>query len=197
MKTENTLEAGIRTPEMVNFEVEVWKAQLSYSASQNAEMLKAVLETGQTALKSALLINGGAAAALLALFADWLKTAPSAQSIHLLTPLGEAWLMFMWGLGAAGVATATRYLSQGFYKLEADSTVARTTKIWHRCAVAFVVLAVLCGASSYALFFVATHKVYSALGTTVKRSEPIADGGPIGQPITAASAAIRPVSAPK
>jgi 3-dehydroquinate dehydratase len=43
-------------------QLEQWKAQLAASSATSIEMFKAVIEAGQTALKSSIVINGGAAA---------------------------------------------------------------------------------------------------------------------------------------
>jgi hypothetical protein len=95
--------------------LEEWKAQLSVSSASSMEMFKAVIEAGQTALKSSIVINGGAAAALLAVLAEALKAEQPNALGALLSPLGWAWLSFMSGLGLAGFCTAIRYLSQASY----------------------------------------------------------------------------------
>src|SRR5688572_17379928 len=47
-------------------ELSVWVAKQNFSHSTSIELLRATIQTGDAALKSAILINGGASAALLA-----------------------------------------------------------------------------------------------------------------------------------
>ena len=156
--------AGVKSPELVQHELEVWKAKLSFHAAGNAEMIKAVLETGQTSLKTATLINGGAAAALLAVFAEWLKIGPTPLTLLMLSPLGGAWQHFMWGLGTAGVATAARYLSQAYYAAVFQSIEADPKKpFYQNSGDVFKYAAIALGVSSFILFFTGTHKVYAVI----------------------------------
>jgi hypothetical protein len=92
-------------------DIERWKIQNTFEV----EMFKAVIEAGQTALRSALLINGGAAAALLAFLGNLLTKTPSANSGTLVSGVGFALLIFVCSLGSAGVASGFRYLSQFCY----------------------------------------------------------------------------------
>jgi hypothetical protein len=95
--------------------IEVWKSQFAYQATQDAEMFKSVIEAGQTALKSASLINGGAAVALLACLGSLLAKDPPSEILAIVPGLASALYIFVFGVGFAGVATAIRYLSQAFY----------------------------------------------------------------------------------
>jgi hypothetical protein len=95
--------------------IDVWKSQLAYQATQDAEMFKSVIEAGQTALKSASLINGGAAVALLACLGNLLAKDPPSEILVIVPRLASALYIFVLGVGFAGVATAIRYLSQAFY----------------------------------------------------------------------------------
>lgn len=133
-------------------QLEQWKAQLASSSAASIEMFKAVIEAGQTALKSSIVINGGAAAALLALLAEGLKANGAGQWGSLLSPLGAAWLMFMLGLGCAGSATAFRYLSQAFYG-NSLRLGERADGKWNRFGDVFRNIAAAIGFLSYGLFF--------------------------------------------
>ena len=89
-------------------EMEVWKVNAPL-------MFNSVIEAGLSALKSATLINGGAAVALLAFLGNLLtKDAPygTTYPIH---ELSQAMLIFFFGVGFSGVATAARYFSQATY----------------------------------------------------------------------------------
>ncbi len=131
-------------------QIEEWKARLTADTAHSIEMFKAVLEAGQTALKTAIVINGGAAAALLATLADVIRSQSPNQ---LLAPLGQSWLLFMIGLGSAGVATAFRYLSQATYAASMYAEVEAKKSKYYRGGDWLRNLAVLTGLSSYVLFF--------------------------------------------
>lgn len=141
-------------------QLEEWKLQLSVSSASWLEMFKAVIEAGQTTLKSSIVINGGAAAAILALLAEGLKANGENTWQALLSPLGYAWLIFMIGLGSAGSATAARYVSQAFYaeslRLGEDNKVGR----WYRWGNYARNVAVSLGLSSYLLFFYGSIRIY-------------------------------------
>lgn len=136
--------------------LEEWKARLTADTAHSVEMFKAVLEAGQTALKTAIVINGGAAAALLATLSDVIRSQSPNQ---LLAPLGQSWLYFMIGLGAAGVATAFRYLSQAVYAEAMYSDTELRKKKYYRGGTWLRNLAVVAGLSSYVLFFCGAIKV--------------------------------------
>ncbi|HDR9798342.1 TPA: hypothetical protein QDC59_001913 [Burkholderia cenocepacia] len=117
---------GTQNP--ITYNLEVWKAQLVYNTASSTEMFKAVVEAGQTALKSAIVINGGAAAALLAFVGNAITKGAMVPGDILLTQVGKAMFLFTSGMGCAGLATGFRYLSQygyahaagdkGFFALE-------------------------------------------------------------------------------
>ena len=140
-------------------QLEQWKAQLAASSATSVEMFKAVIESGQTALKSSIVINGGAAAALLALLAEGLKSNGAGQWGALLSPLGTAWLMFMLGLGCAGIATAFRYLSQALYS-NSLSLGEHTDGKWYRFGNLVRNIAATLGFLSYGLFFAGAVKIF-------------------------------------
>lgn len=142
--------------------LEQWKTQLSVSSAEWLEMFKAVIEAGMTALKSSIVINGGAAATLLALLADGLKANGSGHWGLMLTPLGWAWMCFMCGLGLAGTATGARYLSQAFYAEAFHLKESRADKFyklgnWGRNIAAALAV------GSYVLFFVGAYKIFAVI----------------------------------
>jgi hypothetical protein len=144
-------------------QLEEWKMQLSVSSANSLEMFKAVIEAGQTALKSSIVINGGAAAALIALMSEGLKANGASHLGSVLSPLGYAWLFFMLGLGCAGTATAARYLSQDFYAKQLGSTESSTASKWHRRGNAFQYVAIGLGVASFVLFFSGAIKIFIAI----------------------------------
>lgn len=88
------------------------EAALQFSkqdADGNMEMFKSVLASGQAAIKSVMMINGGAAVAILA-FMGHLAT--NAQSKQFVAHFGSALLCFAAGVLLAALATGTTYLAQ-------------------------------------------------------------------------------------
>ncbi|MDP1684315.1 hypothetical protein [Hydrogenophaga sp.] len=139
-----------------------WKTQLAVSSAEWLEMFKAVIEAGMTALKSSIVINGGAAATLLALLADGLRANGSGHLGLMLTPLGWAWMCFMCGLGCAGTATGTRYISQALYAEAFHLKESRSDAFfrrgnWARNTSAFL------GFCSFLLFFIGSGLIFSVL----------------------------------
>lgn len=116
----------------------------------NLEMLRAVITVGQSALKSALLINGGAAVALLALVgkiwsSNGLKPAMGA--------LATAVLFYVFGVLSAAVAAGATYISQAGYADEFGSLSYAIGRVGHVFAVLGVVGAyVLFGSGSWLAF---------------------------------------------
>lgn len=144
-------------------QLELWKVQSTTDTAHSVEMFKAVLESGQTALKSATIINGGAAAALLALLAEALKGGPSSATAGFLSTLGLGWFSFMLGLGSAGLATASRYVSQALYseslrrrETTPDSQFRRYGGIGRNAAIFF-------GVASFATFFIGSALVFGVM----------------------------------
>lgn len=75
------------------------------------KMLEAEVESGLSAIKGAQIINGGGAAALLAVMAEALKTPDSALAAKA-AMLANGWICFMVGLFLSLVALACRYFAQ-------------------------------------------------------------------------------------
>lgn len=130
---------------------EVWKVNAPLQNAANLEMFKSVIEAGQTALKSAILINGGAAAALLAFLGNLLtKEAPTGINFPIAT-ISHAMLIFVIGVGLAGLASGFRYLTQWI-----GSRGHRKTGL------AFNIAAIVCGLASFFLFFWGGVEAYLA-----------------------------------
>ncbi len=100
------------------------------------EHYKAVIQSGQAALRSAILINGGAAVALLAFIGNLMRT-DGAQLPE--TALRHSLLTFIWGVLAAAVATGFTYLAVCF----ACPETRRRFATFNGLAIACVVLSYL------------------------------------------------------
>ncbi|MFM0405289.1 hypothetical protein [Paraburkholderia dipogonis] len=143
--------------EQVNRQFEVWKAQLSADSAMNVELFKATTEAGQTAVRSAIVINGGAAATMLAFAGNAITKGQIVPGAPLLTAIGTALLWFMLGVGAAGVASGFRYLSQFAYSEWRRHPAGR------RFGTATNVISICLGVGSFAMFFVGGIAAYHAV----------------------------------
>ncbi|MGN3961822.1 hypothetical protein ACS0ZG_25480 [Burkholderia gladioli] len=148
-------------PHQTTYNLEVWKAQLVYNTASSTEMFKAVIEAGQTALKSATVINGGAAAALLAFAGNAITKGAMIPGDTLLTQVGKAMFLFTSGMGCAGLATGFRYLSQYGY-----AYAARSKKILLAGAISNIV-SILLGLLAFMGFAVGSFQAYRAITTPV------------------------------
>ncbi len=114
----------------------------------SSDMFHSVIATGQTALKSALLINGGAAVALLAFIGNvWVKGTSQAAVNSLTSSIAS----FSFGVLLAAIASGTTYLTQYGHHHK-----------WGKLAVAFHVITVALVLASYVLFALGTYNAYSA-----------------------------------
>jgi hypothetical protein len=146
--------------EQITRQFEVWKAQLSADSAMNIEMFKASVEAGQTALRSAIVINGGAAVTVLAFAGNAITKGQLLPGAPLLTAIGTALLWFMAGVGGAGVASGFRYLAQFSY---AQSNLGRGNRWWRRFGATFNVISILLGVGSFAVFFAGGIAAYHAV----------------------------------
>ena len=80
-----------------------------------AEMFKAVITAGQSALKASMIINGGAAVALLA-FAGRIWETTTSETVA--SSLTNGIIFFCFGVLIAAISTGTTYLSQLAFSLE-------------------------------------------------------------------------------
>ena len=79
---------------------------------ENLEMSKATINAGQNAIKSMVVINGGAAVAMLAFIGNIWSTGKNLQGVK-----GLSWglLFFVLGVLLSGIVSALTYLSQRAY----------------------------------------------------------------------------------
>jgi len=76
------------------------------------EMFKSVIIAGQAALKSAILINGGATVALLAFIGSVFKVS---QNSEVVTKLSHAMFCFVIGVLSGAIASGVVYMAQFVY----------------------------------------------------------------------------------
>ena len=128
-----------------------------YNIVNNAIMshAKSVIDIGQAALKSAILINGGASVALLAFMGHiW----NSSLCQNMLPVLPASLLRFLIGVLAAAVASGTTYLSMYSYGL----FLMNNKKIWKNAGDIINILTILLVVFSYLLFILGGLKTYCA-----------------------------------
>jgi len=121
---------------------EQYKAECDSNLEEYKLKFQATVQSGQAALKSAFLINGGAAVALLAFIGNvWTKTQANVNG------LGFPLLLYVFGVLFPAVASGLTYLSQYQYgkSVKDDDHFAR--------GIGFVIL-------SYFLFAIATFFAY-------------------------------------
>ena len=103
--------------------MEEWKAQnqsilAQYDAeqAQDRELFRSVITSGQAALKSAILINGGAVVALLAFIGGVFKNlSESSSDSEVISKLSYAMIYFVAGVLSGAVASGITYLAQYAY----------------------------------------------------------------------------------
>lgn len=142
--------------------LESYKSQLAANIEHyrsvnefNMEMLRATITTGQSALKSAMLINGGAAVAVLAFLGNaWTKEIPR----HVLTGAAYGLSLFVWGVLSAATAVGFTYLSQAGFGDEFGMHSARIGSYGRAMAIVLVI-------ASYVLFSCAAWQTYSSLSS--------------------------------
>jgi hypothetical protein len=124
--------------------------------SQNSiEMLKAVIESGKSALNALLLINGGASVALLGVMSNLVgRDGGAILAKYLALPL----LQFGIGVLLGALGFAFRYLSQACY---ADSM--KSTDLLGRIGNWLRSMAILTAIAGYILFGFAVANAYNAV----------------------------------
>ncbi len=125
-------------------------AYLNNQTANSLEMFRSVITAGQSALKSSMVINGGAAAALLAFTGKVWETQISELVAGSLT---SSILVFCLGVLCAALAAGTTYLSQLAFASD-------WVKVGHAVN-CFNILAVL---SSYGLFGFGSYMAANSMG---------------------------------
>jgi hypothetical protein len=147
--------AGDAAMEAYRAELSAWVSSRQQDHEHNLEMLRATITTGQSALRSALLINGGAAAALLAFIGSAWSSNRIAEA---LPDISAALLLYVFGVLAAAVAAGATYLSQAGYGNEFGKASRCVGYIGH-------VLAVVGVLASYILFGRASWLAYLGIAS--------------------------------
>lgn len=138
------------------FQIEKLKAYLQtqvevekYTHSANLEMFKSVIQTGQSAIKANMLLNGGAAVALLAFIGKLADVNPACIPLFAL-PL----TVFVSGAFLATMVSGLTYLTQVIFSEDGK---------WRdRIGNTLQGLSILSGLSSLILFGYGTHIAYKA-----------------------------------
>ncbi|GAF89691.1 unnamed protein product, partial [marine sediment metagenome] len=129
---------------------EWYKAECDSKLEEWKLKFRATVQSGQAALKSAFLINGGAAVGLLAFIGNvWTKTKANVNG------LGFPLLLYVFGVLFPAVASGLTYLSQYQYgkSVKDDDHFARCARKINWVGITFVIL-------SYFLFAIATFWAY-------------------------------------
>ena len=121
-------------------------AQYGWQKDSSLEMFRSVITTGQSALKASMLLNGGAAVALLAFIGH---AAESTVTKIMVSALALPLFIFVTGALVAAVATGGTYLSQSLYHHKQT-----------RCGTCVNILNVVFVALSYILFCWASYGAY-------------------------------------
>ena len=146
-----TLQAEPRSRGTDGVNVEMAKTHFEAQNAANLEMFKSVIEAGRTALNALILMNGGAAVALLAFLGNALAKEPTGGFKFGVQAINCAMLLFVLGVGCAGVSLALRYLTQLLGH-------GRSAKMGMRMTYAAIVV----GLASLALFFAGGVRAYTA-----------------------------------
>ena len=123
-------------------------AQYEATAAGQREMFRSVVQAGQKAINSSMLINGGAAVALLAFLGRIWDTG---QSPAVASGLTLSLLKFLGGVLAATVAFGTTYLTQFTFGHG-----------WNKTGHSINVISMLLVIGSYILFLWGGHTAYEA-----------------------------------
>ncbi len=137
------------TPEERQTKVEAIIEKYRAINTQHIEMFKSVITMGQSALKSAILINGGAAVALLAFIGKvWGNVDGHIDLEYLKCGL----MLYTFGVLSATIASGFTYLSQWFYHRH-NLTIGKILNV------AVIVLVI----GSYLLFAMGSYEAYLSL----------------------------------
>lgn len=134
-----------------------WVVSQQHIHEWNLEMLRSVISTGQTALKSSLLINGAAAVALLAFIGNiWTPNTYSPTVVG----TADALASYVFGILVAAVAAGFTYLSQAGYAKQLGKSSGLIAVTVH-------VGAVICVVMSYVAFGYASFLAYHVFTFTI------------------------------
>ncbi|EMF5054508.1 MULTISPECIES: hypothetical protein [Serratia] len=129
-------------------------------ASANLESFRSVISTGANASKSCMLVNGGAAIALLAFVGNiWSKDTAAAA----VTELAYGVLFFCFGVLCAAVCTGITYLAQYCYSNVDIGNDNDEKSGWKIAGGGFNIVAILSAIASLILFGYGCYSAYEAI----------------------------------
>ena len=130
-------------------DLQVWVEHHKRNHASDLEMFKSVISSGQNALRTAFLMNGGATVAILA-FLGKLSDGNKAK----IPIFSESLVMFVIGVLAITMSSGMTYLSQWFY---------HTSETWKlKTGFALNIFAIVLGLSSYGFFIWGAIRAYMA-----------------------------------
>lgn len=123
----------------------------------NLEVFRSVITVGANAAKAFMIINGGAAIALLAFLGNiWNKeSTPTAAA-----SISDSLLLFCVGVLCSGICSGFTYLAQFCYA----SSDLKTHSGWDKAGLFSNVIAVLSGVASLTLFAIGAYVTYVSMG---------------------------------
>lgn len=150
--TPADVSAGEAAMEAYKVDLSAWVSSRQQDHETDLEMLRSVITTGQSALKSSLLINGGASVAILGFIGSvW----SDSKTTSMLPSLSISLLLFVWGVLSAAIAAGATYVSQAGYGREFGSKSQAIGRFCH-------VVAVLGVVGAYAFFGLGAWRAYVA-----------------------------------
>lgn len=139
----NDVAAGEAAMETYKADLAEWIGARQRYHEHNLEMMRATISTGQSALKNALLINGGAAAAAVLAFIGGIWSVEKSQAV--IGAIAAALYCYVMGVLSAAIASGATYWAQAGYGGEFGKASRTIARIGH-------VIAVLGVLASYGLF---------------------------------------------
>ena len=138
--------------ELYKAKLQKWIEEQKNVQSHQVEMFRAVISAGQNALRSAFLMNGGGAVAVLAFIGNLANNDP--QRIPSLAP---SLTVFVSGVLLVAVASGATYFSQWFY--------AHLPKWGSYTGHAFNILTIVFAIASYCAFAWGIHDAYTVFAS--------------------------------
>lgn len=127
--------------------VEIERLKVEHQHQRNLEMFRSVIASGQGAIKSAFLLNGGAAVALLAFIAHLIQTKSDKVA-----DFSFCLLLFGGGALAVAVTSGLTYLTQWLFNSE-SGCAQKTGFVCNIFSIVFVLI-------SYGLFLWGLFEAY-------------------------------------
>lgn len=136
-------------------------ANADRKSATDLEMFKSVLDTGKTALTTAILMNGGASVALLAFLAN---ISVKTELVSRVPAIAGALMWFVFGVLFAACATGVTYLTQSayaraHYAATSPQSVGRLSRLLGLIGKPITITLVV---GSYAMFVIGSYAAYSS-----------------------------------